>query len=106
VVFKNLHPDLRRRFYAKCVSEGITVIGKLRYFMWASIKGKIKPKIGGLDISFADTDSLKDIPHIISIGGVPSKLHTEFKKYCNLRGWKISERLRDLIISYLKGEIE
>jgi hypothetical protein len=109
--FKNLHPGLRRRFFSKCILEGATSVGKLRYFMWATLNGKIdQEKLEkSLENELLENLPIEDdrsFPRNLSINRIPYKLHDEFKRWCKLRGYTISGRLKDMIVAYIKGAIE
>ena len=111
LTLKNIHPELRIRFNTKCISEGATTVGKLRWFMWACINDRIDDAaVNQAVISGNMLEEYgpipKKMPHEFSMNLIPEELHLEFKQWCSLRGYTISGKLRQLMVCYIKGILD
>lgn len=107
IFFRNVTNDLRLRFITKCQKNGLTGVGKLRWMMKACVDGKlndaeITQKLKKDDFGLVPQKRKQKSPFTWQ---VPLTLHREFKGWCSVRGYTLTNKLRELMIAYLKGII-
>jgi transcriptional accessory protein Tex/SPT6 len=108
IMLRNIPPELRTRFHAKCAENDITVIGKLRYLMFACASGIIKDSEIVEKMEDCKLPNLFDLTpdyRTVVYNDIPVKIHQDFKRWCALHDYKMAPKLRSLMIAYLGGFI-
>lgn len=109
ICLRNIPGGLREQFHAKCTQEKVTVGGKIRWLMWASVNNLFDEKeinavmsdLGPLVKLLEARIETKAATH----NSIPAPLREDFKRWCVIRGTTMGGRIRQLMIAYVKGVI-